>query len=91
MEIFVVINGILVVNMISWEGLNGFINMGGFENMSIFVDELGIYMVIVIDDVGCIIMVMYLFIYIVCLIDIELDKSVDNLNLVIGDVVIFII
>lgn len=90
-EISVAINGTLAVSTISWEGPNGPINTGGPENTSIFVDEPGVYTAVVTDDAGCTITATHTLTHIVCPIDIELDKSVDNPNPAIGDVVTFTI
>ena len=90
-EITLEINGTLAVSTISWEGPDGPINEGGPENTTIFVDKPGIYTAIVTDDAGCQITATHTLNHIVCPIDIELDKSVDNPEPAIGDVITFTI
>ena len=90
-EIKLSINGTLQVSTISWEGPNGPINNGGPENISIFVEEPGVYIAVVTDAAGCQITTSHTLNHIVCPTDIELDKSVDNAQPSIGDVVKFTI
>ncbi|MEZ5039122.1 MAG: hypothetical protein R2828_04495 [Saprospiraceae bacterium] len=90
-EIHVAINGTLQVATIAWEGPNGPISTGGPNNTTIVVDEPGLYIARVTDIAGCQITATHTLTHIICPIDIELDKSVDNAQPSIGEVVTFTI